>query len=495
MVNSFLTASMEQNDGGLRARIRLWGGSSENAQKFGTSILTQRGTLQGGLERHMLVKACEEGATNGVCREITPGIAARAVSIFEAVVSSPLIVCTDAASFSLLCRFALASAFDPDVVAKTTISVGFGASVEETPLRVPAYTVPAMKLVESLSSLDLPLPRVRLFAAVHSGIAINKFDEDSTWLSAVKMFVLTKMYLEEFFPRAGQEVVYDFDRPVEDGTAEYVVAKKLLAHMTRQGRGPVKEALDVLRKRGADHGGLAGEEQALLYTVLHPLLFPDILVTNGAVYTRYMQETDPDPNSFYFSIGGPPEMAFNLARRYLWEEAKDILGRDAIPLRSIRLITPVGRNPVYYAQGKKDFLLGQAREKWFDWKQVLLGKHPKPKEVRATWDNINGDQRFSADWNAIASKGGKPLKGKQFEEALCGYLRNAWLTEFFFEYVAGYGKRMEELLGAALLGSKKAQSFFGSHDGFSMLETLKDDAGNVVPQSITDDTRRELSGP
>lgn len=436
-----------------RVELRVVTGNSAERDKLGTAIKTRGGNLQ-AVTWPELAAACE-AAVKG--NEVTQSTLVRAQQVLRAFIGSGLLASTDPAGVGHLFGFCLRAALDPEVAKDAVVSVGIGGSTDATLLRFPVYLLPGAQLLEDLARLNLPLPTFRIFSGQMAGVEVNRFNPDVLWPNTLMNFAYGLEFLRRFFPQAARQVVFDFDRPIEEG--HWHMVKALTRAFKDNARGSAQQALAVLRQRGVKHGG---EDGSLTYAALHPLMFGDILPQNGVQFSRYLDQVHTNQDRYWFSIGGPPEYEFNLVRSVLHEGAKEALGREVVPTRSIRLLTPLGQKPVYY----------QAARDEVDPPLTMSFPFLMERQVLKKWEEVERDPFLKKDWDVLYGVLGDRLGTGKKEEIIRKFIHCAWGIFFFFDYASEFtGRQGLELLAAAMLGNKVATSLIGE-EPFQMLARL-----------------------
>lgn len=274
---------------------------------------------------------------------------------------------------------------DPSLFQELTMSTGYGGSSnDDINVRVPAYIIPGLKILESLRGLqqrriiDFQLPRFRVFFTPHTATVINAaaMNPDDVLQNKERTCRYLSQYVAHFHKNIAPYVQFEVENP---WTEHDTVTQSLLNHysqlLVESQEESVIRSLVILRERGVKHGNEEGARRAHVYAAMHSFLFKDSL--NHLPVNVFAQK---DKSIFALSLGGRPERLFNTLRDFirhvtqrnpLPEEAlldssqrgsdQDIPNfpqRGTIftrrpthassPIASMMAITSVGRTPVYY---------------------------------------------------------------------------------------------------------------------------------------------------
>lgn len=260
--------------------------------------------------------------------------------------------------------FAFAAARTPELLGASVISMGFGGSTGQIPLRAPSYIVPALRIMKSFQNMNLPVPRLRVFSGQSAAAAVNGFDLGKMWEKTLKIFVLCRLHALKFFPEISSEIFFDFDYLMAEDEEVRELARQL--QRQKSNRAGLPEVLNFLLTRGKAHGGQLGEDGALLYIALHPILFGDWLNCGSGWLRCFTEQTFPP---FRISLGGPPERFFNIGRLILGDM------RRVQPVGNLMFLLENGAKPVYYtledepvfSSDAVHFLLGGGGDLMAEW--------------------------------------------------------------------------------------------------------------------------------
>ncbi len=264
-----------------------------------------------------------------------------------------------------LVRYCIDAAKDPDVLAQTTLHVGIGGSPERGGLRIPAHLLPALHFLTVLRDHDLPLPRVRVFSALHCSARANGFAADLLWPATVFWMGVAKDFIANFYPKLAGCFVYDFDREINAATQGLL--DEMVKPFVEAERPDQKAVLRNLASFASNHG-IGGRDGALLYALLHPFVFGDIIpVDRTAAVSKWIEGCDT--STYNISFGGLPERYFNLVRIWASKIAAALGLSVTVPAHYIRLVAKIGEHPTYYlSDGEPAFTLENVRaivdEQW-----------------------------------------------------------------------------------------------------------------------------------
>lgn len=278
----------------------------------------------------------------------------------------------------------------PQFMHELSIVAGYGGSVDpQSNLRLPAYAVPALHMVENIkkvcekANIEARLPAIRFIFAPHTAIAINgsRMPEEQVLGNADKNINYLEQYIERFHPDVASQVRVDIDNSwSQHNDITRVIRKHLSSMLIATEDVAVKEALSKLQQLGMHHGDKDGQRLACTYIAAHSLIFGDALeYPNGNFFENTQRPL------MAISIGGRPERLFNIARRFIRRQS-DLQGLIDIspdgvrqelecykaslmesranygtifdpsliheadkPVASISAITSIGSAPVYYA--------------------------------------------------------------------------------------------------------------------------------------------------
>ncbi len=279
---------------------------------------------------------------------------------------------------------------NPQLLKELTIQTGFGGSTDQqTNLRIPAYAVPAIHILENIEQvferykIDAELPTIRFLFAPNTAIAINNshMPNDQVLKNTAGNMLYLKKYIDTFHRGISKQIKMETDIPwqqhneITKTTHHYF--SNLLLNAQEQ---PVIDALTKLQKLGMHHGDENGMKHAHEYAAVHSFIFKDALEYPNDNY--YENSKKP---LFSISIGGRPERLFNIARDYIRKQSRvnDFIMQSTMnlyeqlqtwknsliesrakygnsieghlihegdkPLVSVAAITSVGAIPVYYA--------------------------------------------------------------------------------------------------------------------------------------------------
>lgn len=342
-------------------------------------------------ERHSVLKAEIQEvfsvALHGVNPDSDEGQRVKAATrpILEAFLPEPLIRSLHHNSYLNILYTSILLARDPSLFQELTISTGYGGSNDDdTNVRVPAYIIPGLKILESLRGLqqrriiDFRLPRFRVFFAPHTATVINAAVMNSD--DVLQNMERTCKYLSQYVAHFHRDIASYVQFEVENPWTEHdTVTQSLLNHYSQllieSQEESIIRSLAILRERGVKHGNEEGARRAYVYAAMHPFLFKDSL--NHLPINVFAQK---DKSIFALSLGGRPERLFNTLRDFirhvtqrnpLPEEAlldSSQRGSDqdtptfpqrgtiftrrpthaSSPVVNMMAITSVGRTPVYY---------------------------------------------------------------------------------------------------------------------------------------------------
>lgn len=274
-------------------------------------------------------------------------------------------------SIENLAQLALLSVIKPDI--KYRINIGFGGTVDPVLARCPAYIVPAVKILEGLSGAGVPLPEVRIFST-QSLISLNGRKLEDVGLRTDEMFALLADYIREFHPNI--KSFFSFEKP----QINLEEVSKFAEHIGDVQDPTIQKALNEIQQMGFHHGGVLGRNNANLYAAahIHPQFFQDVLPA---------AEDSPD---FVVSLGGKPEIQFNLVRVGLIEQLRSARVDTVYFPHSVHAIVGIGEKPVYYQDSWNDI----TAEDFVSKPDRLKGVSPRVKvDLQAIFDDV-GEERY-----------------------------------------------------------------------------------------------------
>ncbi|MBI2623518.1 MAG: hypothetical protein HYW65_02990 [Candidatus Liptonbacteria bacterium] len=336
--------------------------------------------------------------------------------------------------------FCMDVAENPASLEHTTITMGFGGSTSPTPLRFPAYVVPAMRMLCGLEALGLPLPAVRLISAQMSAVTVNGMNAAELWPATLTNFAAAKLFVEEFFPKVAHRLLVDFDQPLE---GEYLEAATALGeYVTREGKKEriLDEAFAAMERQGRQHGGA---ERAMLYVALHVLLSPDC--TAGKFGSPWVSACHQNGivDQIMITAGCETEGYFNALRRFLAENARKVLGGAVrFPRRSLQVIFGAHVPPYYPRVGELDFQSRRIESLLYDFKGKPRGD--------SEWRRARADHELAWDYDVLeaAAGGWRP------------FLEWVWDTAALFELADGLGNNARERFAGLVLRDDKQRDPF-----------------------------------
>lgn len=307
-----------------------------------------------------------------------------------------------------LVELAAHAAVNPNVLAESTVVVGYGASPDPNiSPRVVAYPISAIRTVENLQALGFPEPNIEIVFAQETAITVNNHgDPKVTRANVAQTRDFIKAYIETFHSSIRDRVRFIFDTPwtkhTPMTTAQIEMAKWLL-HFADDPE--VKAALRHIQGMGDRHRG-----DSRTYAAIHPFILGDRLplpLTN-------FRASKP-PTGYRISMGGEPERAFGIVREAIKasaspEEMMHFLNRsgDRLPLseeqrrkvkddlgkfttgptgQDISGLIRVGGRPVYYYVGGADTTIEAFAQD--GWQPISNGQHGS--DVRATLQALESD--------------------------------------------------------------------------------------------------------
>lgn len=279
---------------------------------------------------------------------------------------------------------------DPGLMEELCIQTGFGGSADcQSNLRLPAYAVPALHMVENIkqicerNNLDVNLPSIRFIFAPYTAIAINGsyMSEQQVLDNTARNINYLKKYIEKFHSSIAGQVRIDIDNPWTEHNETTQIVHKYFSNLLLQSEDQsVRSVLDKLRELGMHHGDEDGQRLACDYAAVHSLIFSDALECPKDNFFSILHKP-----LMTISIGGRPERFFNVARGFIRKRSSihhllntspdgileqleaykdsliesrarygDTLDPNFIhegdkPIASVSAITFVGASPVYYA--------------------------------------------------------------------------------------------------------------------------------------------------
>lgn len=297
--------------------------------------------------------------------------------LLDTVIASPYIDAVNKHYLLDLVRWSIEGARNPELIARTTIRVGFGGSQDEQiPMRHPAYYLPAIdlwkkidavrksreekvdklkadyvfhthetdgmekeekqKLYErtqteaQLKKLDsgileqlrknagiFEMPQIEFFFVPNAGIAINTMDPKKVQTQADASMKLIGSFLRRFYPDAFSATQFKVDSPSKKyGIYSRIALDYLVNVIDRYDGEDLSTLMELLRKLGNNHGRENGHALAGHYAAIHPVVFQDLLSL-----PPLSSIIDEDSSWANITIGGRPERLFNRIRELLSEHS------------------------------------------------------------------------------------------------------------------------------------------------------------------------------
>jgi len=276
---------------------------------------------------------------------------------------------------TMAAKIAKAESFDD-----CTICIGLGGSETSPSVRAPAYIIPAIRSLQSFKNIAdsnpnvQGCPTVRVFKASYAACATNSFDPEVVNKQSEITLLFLKTFLEKFFPDLVQHFRFESDTKNVLDEAEEVASR---VQFIIQKIKDVSDSSDIaslerMREKHSNTMGKLGDEASLFYAAINPLYAQSLKLQGLGIFST---ETNP---SFIVTHGGNPEKVFNKIARIICETEDD---RIAEKHPTVRMITKVGKRPVYYTARDGDILLDEP------------GKYPQIRAFDALDRQTHGDYK------------------------------------------------------------------------------------------------------
>ncbi|RPI19495.1 MAG: hypothetical protein EHM58_01425 [Ignavibacteriae bacterium] len=231
-------------------------------------------------------------------------------------------------------------------------TIGLGASTTYPSIRLPAYIIPAIKVLRSISDCRkiVAIPKVHVFKATYAGYYVNGLDLASVKAMTEITLNLLNEFVDTFYPDVKSAFTFESD---VDFKPTPIYSKIMSLSKVITSLAGVENELDTLLRMGFKHGGEQGALNALLYTAFHPFYNQSIVPLDMDNEVSDFTFTHPYPK-LIIDFGGWPQRTFNT----VIDKLRSILDPEKYHIPAlINCIVKAGKIPVYYQAKKGDILL------------------------------------------------------------------------------------------------------------------------------------------
>lgn len=220
---------------------------------------------------------------------------------------------------------------------KILFTTGIGLKSEEIPLRLPAVLLPALRAMEKMKELELPVPQYLVYQAVDFIAETNAVPIGTARIISQKMINYIRLYIDVVHPEVAEKVHLESKVNLLANQVERVAQEIRNSALELLGNDP--QAVKRLAEY-ASRNSKVGDDSCYTYASANVLC-------NGAMPKEYPFPKFLESLDVLLPIGGRREVPF-------FELTREIALRSETPYSVIPLLTRIGELPTYYAYPSGD---------------------------------------------------------------------------------------------------------------------------------------------